>query len=178
MPVSTSATAMYSAVQITSDHRMPRGMSFCGFFASCAAVDTASNPMKAKKITPAPRSTPLHPNSPNLPVFGGMNGCQLAVLTYLMPNATKSTSTTTFTMTIVVLKPADSLMPTTRMAETASTISAAGTLNTPVTVLPSARATSDPGGPVSAAGMLTPISCIRLTNVPAQPTAIVEAPSA
>ncbi|MBX6332202.1 MAG: winged helix-turn-helix domain-containing protein [Gemmatimonadaceae bacterium] len=30
-------------------------MSFCGFFASCAAVDTASNPMKAKKITPAPR---------------------------------------------------------------------------------------------------------------------------
>ena len=38
--------------------------------------------MNAKKITPAPRSTPLHPNSPNLPVFGGMNGCQFAVLMY------------------------------------------------------------------------------------------------
>src|SRR4051812_24259782 len=113
--------------------------------------------MNAKKITPAPRNTPLQPNSPNLPVFGGMNGCQLARFTYAAPNTTNSTSTTTFTMTMMVLKPADSLMPTTRIAETASTMSAAGTLNTPVTVLPSASATSEPGGPVNAGGMLTPI---------------------
>ena len=36
---------MYSTVQISSDPMMPMGMSFCGFFASWAAVLTASNPM-------------------------------------------------------------------------------------------------------------------------------------
>ena len=41
----TSAIRMYSTVQIASEPRMPIGMSRCGFFASCAAVDTASNPM-------------------------------------------------------------------------------------------------------------------------------------
>ena len=30
---------------------MPIGMSRCGFFASCAAVETASNPIYAKNIT-------------------------------------------------------------------------------------------------------------------------------
>ena len=55
---------------------------------------------------------------------------------------------------------------------------AAGTLNTPVTVLPSRSATNDPGGPVSAAGKLMPMSCRMLTKLPAQPTAIVDAPRA
>jgi hypothetical protein len=53
---------------------IPRGMSRCGLRASCAAVDTASNPMYAKKITAAPRTTPDQPNSPNVPVLAGMNG--------------------------------------------------------------------------------------------------------
>jgi len=35
-------------------------MSFCGFFASCAAVETASKPMYAKKIIAAARKIPLH----------------------------------------------------------------------------------------------------------------------
>ena len=29
-------------------------------------------------MTPAPRRMPLQPYSPNVPVFGGMNGCQFA----------------------------------------------------------------------------------------------------
>ena len=29
-------------------------------------------------MTPAPRRMPLHPYSPKVPVFGGMNGCQFA----------------------------------------------------------------------------------------------------
>ena len=39
---------------------MPIGMSFFGFLASWAAVETASKPIKAKKTTAAPRkdSTP------------------------------------------------------------------------------------------------------------------------
>src|SRR5215213_2220721 len=108
--------------------------------------------MNAKKITPAPRSTPLHPNSPNVPVFAGTNGCQFAVFTYAAPNPMNNSSTTTFTTTITELKPADSRMPITRIADTSSTIAAAGRLNTPLTVLPSASATSNPGGPDNAAG--------------------------
>ena len=56
---------------------MPIGISRFGFLVSCAAVETASKPMYAKKMTPAPRSTPDQPNAPNVPVFAGRNGCQL-----------------------------------------------------------------------------------------------------
>ncbi len=45
IPVSTPATAIYKTVQITSEAIMPIGKSRCGFLASCAVVETASNPM-------------------------------------------------------------------------------------------------------------------------------------
>ncbi len=48
-------------VQMTSEPRMPIGMSREGFLASCAAVETASNPMYAKNTTPAAPSTPMMP---------------------------------------------------------------------------------------------------------------------
>src|SRR5262249_10217735 len=131
-----------------------------------------------KKITPAPRKTPLQPNVPNAPVLGGMNGCQFALLIYIAPNPTNSSSTATFTTTITVLNPADSLIPMTRIAETTTTMIAAGTLNTPATVLPSGSATRDPGGPDNAAGKWIPMSCRMLTKFPDHPTAIVAAPSA
>ena len=68
-------------MQMPSDTRMPIGMSRDGFFASCAAVDTASKPMYAKNMTPAPRRTPLHPKLPNAPVFSGTNGVRFARFT-------------------------------------------------------------------------------------------------
>jgi hypothetical protein len=40
---------------------MPIGMSRFGFFASCAAVDTASKPMNAKNTTPAAPRMPITP---------------------------------------------------------------------------------------------------------------------
>ena len=43
---------------MASDVSMPMGKSRFGFFASWAVVLTASNPMYAKKTTPAPVSTP------------------------------------------------------------------------------------------------------------------------
>ena len=92
---------------------MPTGMSFCGFFASCAAVETASKPMYAKNTTPAARTTPDHPKLPKPPVFGGTNGCQLAVFTYLSPKAITRSTIAIFTYTITLLKRADSLIPTT-----------------------------------------------------------------
>src|SRR5580698_11570820 len=104
-------------VQITSEPRMPIGISRLGFFDSCAAVETASKPIYAKKITPAPRSTPDQPNSPKVPVFGGRNGVQFTrgssgcFTSVEMPITRKITSTVTLMATINELKLADYFMP-------------------------------------------------------------------
>src|SRR5262245_59265806 len=95
-------------------------------------------------MTPAPRSTPLQPNDPNGPVFGGTNGVRLARFTYDAQATTNTTSTTAFTVTSTVLVSADSLTPITRSAATSSTIAAAGRLN---------------GGLASACGTSMPASC-------------------
>ena len=46
---------------------------------------------------------PLQPYSPNVPVFGGMNGCQLAASTNIAPATItmRTTATLTTTMTRV-----------------------------------------------------------------------------
>src|SRR5690242_1627976 len=112
---------MYKIVQTVSDPRIPIGMSFCGFLASCAAVDTASNPIYAKKTTLAPRSTPDQPNDPNDPVFGGRNVCQLACetsgcfMTKGSATAMNVSTANSFTNTMPVLKFADSLIPIIKM---------------------------------------------------------------
>ena len=41
------------------------GISLLGFFASCAAVETASKPMNAKNTIAAPPNTPPHPHLKN-----------------------------------------------------------------------------------------------------------------
>src|SRR2546427_7535308 len=105
-------TRMYSTVQTSSDPMMPIGMSFCGFFASCAAVLTASNPMYAKNTIAAPAMTPLQPYSPG-PSFGGMNGFQFAEVTACAAPKMKSSTTASFTNTMPLLTAADYLMPTT-----------------------------------------------------------------
>src|SRR5215813_839746 len=107
MPVNTPATEMYSSVQISSDTMMPIGKSRCGFFASCAVVDTASNPMYAKKMYAAPAPIPPNPYGAKL--------CQSlphdAVETYLAPSPITNSTTETLITTIVALKLALSLMP-------------------------------------------------------------------
>jgi len=52
-------------VQITKDPKIPMGISFFGFLASCAAVDTASKPIKAKNTMAAPPNTPPQPHLKN-----------------------------------------------------------------------------------------------------------------
>ena len=91
---------------------MPIGMSRCGFFASCAAVETASNPIYAKKMMPAACTTPLQPKWPNVPVFGGMNGTQFAPSTTNMPKPMNRMITATLIATTIALKRADWWMPT------------------------------------------------------------------
>ena len=53
-------------VQTTKEPKMPMGISFRGFLASCAAVDTASKPINAKNTIPAPVKTPYNPWFQNL----------------------------------------------------------------------------------------------------------------
>ncbi len=61
MPVRMPATMMYSTVQTRSETMMPIGKSRCGFFASCAVVETASKPMYAKNMYAAPAPMPEKP---------------------------------------------------------------------------------------------------------------------
>ena len=51
---------------------MPMGRSRAGFLVSSATVETASNPMKAKKTTAAPVNVPVHPI--------GWNGFQFSAI--------------------------------------------------------------------------------------------------
>ncbi len=73
-------------------------------------------------------------------MFSGMNGTQLAVLTYLMPKPITARTIATFTYTMKLLNFADSLMPTTRSTVSTSTISIAGTLRMPLSTVPPAAA--------------------------------------
>ncbi len=169
---------------------MPTGMSFWGWRASCAAVLTASNPMKAKKIKPAPRSTPDQPNSPNVPVLAGMKGCQLRLCTYRNPTITKTTRTPVLTMTMKLLNPADSRIPSTRIVVMARTMNTAGRLTIapvacqPATLHPATACATcvaeqnRNGGPASTSGTWTPRRSRKLTNVADQPTPTVAAPMA
>ena len=86
-------------------------MSRCGFFASCAAVETASKPMYAKNTIDAARNTPGQPKCP-LASSGGTNGCQFAGLTNCSENATKSRITTSLIATTTAFSDADCVMPT------------------------------------------------------------------
>ena len=64
IPVITSDTATYSAVQMPKEPRMPMGISRCGFLVSSAAVATMSKPMKAKNTSAAAVKIPVMPNEP------------------------------------------------------------------------------------------------------------------
>ena len=104
------------------------GRSRCGFLVSCAAVETASKPMYAKNTMVAPCRIPEMPKRPNVPSLAGTNGTQFSWRTNGAAAAMNISTTATFTSTMMPLKRADSLMPTTRIAVTASTMKTAGRL--------------------------------------------------
>ena len=186
---------------------MPMGMSRFGFFDSCAAVDTASKPIYAKKITAAPRHTPDHPKCPKPPRFGGTNGCQFAfsssgrVTSVYPPTPMNTSSTATFTTTMKLLKFADSLMPTistvvanmmprnaTRLNAPCCCGSVAGSICASASLSCSAIFSNsqcpchctnvEPGTPASAGGSRIPKSCPRLSTYPLHPEHTVAAPNA
>ena len=71
MPVNTSATAIYTTVQITKDKIIAKGISRLGFLHSSETVATASNPMYAKNMINAPIQIPLKPFGANGVQFSG-----------------------------------------------------------------------------------------------------------
>src|SRR5947209_2868872 len=99
---------------------IPKGISFCGFFASSAAVDTESKPIYVKKIMAPPEITPANPD--------GANGCQFARFTSIPPTTRNVMMAPIFTSTIMLLAPADSRMPQTRRTVKIKTMRNAGTL--------------------------------------------------
>src|SRR5713101_7304992 len=92
MPVRTAATEMYRMVQTTSEAMMPMGRSRCGFLASCAVVETASNPIYAKNMYAAPAPMPPNPIGANV----DQSEPQLEVLMYPVPTYTTNSTTKTF----------------------------------------------------------------------------------
>ena len=60
-PVKTSAAHMYKIVHRARVPIIATGKSLWGFFVSSAAVEIASNPIYAKKITNAPVKIPSKP---------------------------------------------------------------------------------------------------------------------
>ena len=62
-------------------------------------------------MMPAAWNTALQPNLPNSPVFGGMNGCQLAPSMTHMPKPMNRMITATLIATTTALKRADWWMP-------------------------------------------------------------------
>src|ERR1700681_4738516 len=129
MPVKIPATAIYKTVQISSDAIIPIGKSRCGFFASCAVVETASNPIYAKNMYAAPTLIPLKPIGAKL----CQSLPQFATDTYREPNPMTNSTTETLITTIVELNRALSLMPTTRIAVMTSAMTKAGKLK-PISV--------------------------------------------
>src|SRR5262245_6727067 len=121
-----------------SDPRMPIGMSLEGFLDSAPAVETASNPMYAKKIVAA---AVMMPGTPYCPVFcavttaqsalpislqmlalspsggggccAGTNGVHRSGFTKNAPMTMKATTTDTLIATTILLTNADSDTPST-----------------------------------------------------------------
>src|SRR5579859_1216631 len=117
---------------------MPMGMSRLGFFASCAAVDTASKPMNAKKTMPAAVTMPpkppnacVTPASSLYSVGAGMYGLWFAAFMKPQPSTMMRTTIVTFVTTMSVLTNADSRMPRMSRSVSRSRMPTAGRLMMP-----------------------------------------------
>src|SRR5215204_5046071 len=99
----TSDTKMYSVVTMDSAIMIASGILRCGFLTSSPAVETASIPIKEKKMMPAAAVIPLNPN--------GVKSARLLEFHPVMPITMNSTSTAILISTMMVFTIADSLAP-------------------------------------------------------------------
>ena len=113
-----------------------RGMVFCGFLTSSPAVETASSPMKVKKMVAAPAVIPAKP--------AFQNPAKWSVVNAVKAIATNNASTPNLMITMTVLTVADSLAPRISSSAHMTIKSMAGRLTMPG-VSPNGEALSECG---------------------------------
>src|SRR5215469_16562948 len=124
---------------------------------------------------------PDHPYCPKCPVFGGINGCQLATMCDQCPNAKtpanpiKNRTIATLIITAALVKLADSRTPITRTAVITTIAESAKTSTCALSVCPNNVRWS---AGVGSNGSFVPKKPSRLLTNPLQPTATVAAPKA
>ena len=113
------------------------GISLFGFFASCAAVETASKPMNAKNTIAAPPNTPPHPHlkNPSCPGVpsGIINGVWFSGLINCQPKTINNNTMATLINTMIPLSLADSCVPLINTMVNTNNITSAGKLIIPET---------------------------------------------
>ena len=133
-----------------------RGIVRCGSLTSSPAVDTASRPMKEKKIVPAAAPIPETPN--------GAKSLRLPESNAVKPMTMNMPSTDSLMMTMTVLTAADSLAPRISNSAQSAIRMTAGRLSTP--------GLSSHGACESESGRWTPITLsMSLFRYWLQPTA-------
>jgi hypothetical protein len=117
-PTAVTDTSTYTTVAISSEPQIATGRSLLGFLASSLPVETASKPMKAKKMTEAAVTMPSRPL--------GANGLRLPASKTVAATTMNSSSTASLTNTIMVFVLAVSRAPFMSSAVTAATMRTAG----------------------------------------------------
>ncbi len=118
-----------------------RGIVFCGSLTSSPAVDTASRPMKEKKMVPAAVATPAAPSGAKSAKWLDWNAVKAMI--------ENITSTVSLMTTMIALTLADSLAPRISRNMQSTVKITAGRLITPV-VCPGSPRTVRPGSPAAA----------------------------
>src|ERR1700688_810467 len=77
-------------------------------------------------MTPVARKTPLQPNSPHVPKFGGIKGVRLTVLIRGRPKAMTSTTIVSLIATMTLLNWAEARIQTTKSVLAMATTAIAG----------------------------------------------------
>jgi hypothetical protein len=153
-PTAVTDTSTYTMVAISSEPQIAIGRSLLGFLASSLPVETASKPMKAKKMTEAAVTMPSRPL--------GANGLRLSLSKTVAATTMNSSSTASLTNTMMVFVLAVSRAPFMSRAVTATTMRTAGRLKVPPCS----------GEVDSASGILIPKAVSRNSlRLPPQPTA-------
>src|ERR1700704_4670650 len=126
-------------------------------------------------MTPVARKTPLQPNSPQVPKFGGIKGVRLTVLISGRPKAITRTTMVSLIATMTLLNCADARIPITKSVLAMATTAMAGRFrNDPVRDI-SSKLVMGRGADENVLGILIPIGLSSSTKYPDQPTAPVDA---
>src|SRR5690606_22545402 len=116
---------------------------------------------------------PDHPNSPKVPVLGGIYGVKFSGRIYLKPTRINMITIDTFKITIILFTQEDSCVPRININDMSTTIKTAGKLIMPCSTEPSARVTLSKGVIKNSRGRPTPHDSNSFSRYPDQLDATV-----